>query len=334
MNKLPHNFSVVIITLMILHILFFPITAEAAETGKIEIHPSPGYVKTYVDGEFTGETTTSTKYIYGIPAGSHTLTISKSGYKDWSKSIMVEVDQYTEVYAYLEEGSGDGFTRAETISSSTPMGIIEIYPSPGDVKTYVDGEFTGETTTSTKYIYGIPAGSHTLTISKSGYKDWSKSIMVEVDQYTEVYAYLEEGSGDGFTRAETTTQMEKLGFTRIDIQKSSETAPEINIEVIKNQSNPNAIFLSGTASSDSGIESVTVNGQYVGTENWNAPIEVSGDGNIVIIATGNDGNTTIQNIGSKSPSSESGFWNPNVGVIIAAIIGAMGIYLVTKKANK
>lgn len=124
----------------------------------------------------------------------------------------------------------------------------------------------------------------------------------------------------------TPTQMESLGFAIIDFQKSSETSPEINIEPIDKQELSNTtVFLSGSASSDSGIKSVTVNGQYAGTENWSAPIDFSGDGNIVIIATDNDGNTTIQNINSKSPSSESeSKSNPNIGVIIGAFIGAIG----------
>ena len=128
------------------------------------------------------------------------------------------------------------------------------------------------------------------------------------------------------TPTPTPTQTESPGFTIIDIQKSSETSPEINIEPIDKQKQSNStVLLSGSASSDSGIKSVTVNGQYAGTENWIAPIDFSGDGNIVIIATGNDGNTTIQNIGPKSPSSESEFI-----VIIVAIIAAIGTIIAAK----
>lgn len=143
------------------------------------------------------------------------------------------------------------------------------------------------------------------------------------------------------TSTPASTQTENPGFTIIDIQKSSETSPEINIEPIDKQKLSDAtVNLRGTASSDSGIESVTVNGQYAGTEHWELPVDLSlGDGNIVIIATGNDGNTTIQNIGSKSPSSESeSKSDPNIGVIIAAIIGLIGtiitVYFLYKKEKE
>jgi len=114
--------------------------------------------------------------------------------------------------------------------------------------------------------------------------------------------------------------MDSLGFTIVDIQKSSETSPEINIEPIDKQEQSNTtVFLSGYASSDSGIKSVTVNGQYAGTEHWELPVDLSlGDSNIVIIATSNDGNTTIQNIDFNSPSSDQ-----NIGMIIAVIVAAI-----------
>ena len=138
-------------------------------------------------------------------------------------------------------------------------------------------------------------------------------------------SYILSPNGPTPTSTITLTQMESVGFAVIDIQKSSETSPEINIEPIDKQELSNStVFLSGSASSDSGIKSVTVNGQYAGTENWIAPINFSGDGNILIIAEDNDGNTTIQNINSISPSSESeSKSNPNIGIIIGAIIGAL-----------
>ena len=161
-------------------------------------------------------------------------------------------------------------------------------------------------------------------------------------------SYILSPNGPTQTHTITTIQMESLGFAIIDIQKSSKTSPEINIEPIDKQELSNTtFFLNGSASSDSGIKSVTVNGQYAGTENWIAPIDSSGDGNIVIIAEDNDGNITIQNINttiyninSNNSSSESEFKsNPNIGVIIGAIIGAIGtivaaiIIINEKKSN-
>lgn len=127
------------------------------------------------------------------------------------------------------------------------------------------------------------------------------------------------------------SQIQIQDFSIQDIQKSSETAPEINIEPIEEQKLPNTtVLLSGSASTDSGIKSVTVNGQYVGTEYWSAPVDLSlGDNNIVIVATGNDGSTTVENISlSASPSftPDSKSWIskyiiPNILPLLILLLG-------------
>lgn len=99
----------------------------------------------------------------------------------------------------------------------------------------------------------------------------------------------------------TSTQIAIRGFSIIDIQKSSETAPEINIETVKEQNLPNEKYvLSGSAYSDSGIKSVTVGGKYVGTEQWS--FNTSGNNNTYIFIKDNDGNITLATISSADES--------------------------------
>ena len=121
------------------------------------------------------------------------------------------------------------------------------------------------------------------------------------------------------------TEIQIQGFSIQDIQKSSETAPEINIEPIEEQTLSNTtVLLSGTASSDSGIESVTVNGQYAGTEYWSAPLALSlGDNNIVIVSTGNDGSTTIEKVRLTATTFESESKRSSHVLYFVAFIGAI-----------
>ena len=125
--------------------------------------------------------------------------------------------------------------------------------------------------------------------------------------------------------------IEIRGFSIQDIQKSSETAPEINIEPIEEQTLPDTtVLLSGSASSDSGIKSVTVNGQYAGTDFWSAPIDLAlGDNNIVIIATGKDGSTTVENISLAaftSFTSEPDSWLSNNIVPLLILLLGTGLF--------
>jgi hypothetical protein len=264
---------------------------------------TPSGAIVYMDNYQIGTTPfTKTKLL----PGSHTLKLTLNDYDDWITTVNVV------------EGS--------TIPISATLNKTAIYftSTPSGARIYLDNYDWRRTTPFT--ITRLLPGSHTVKLTLNDYDDWITTVNVVEGSTTNVSAEFPiEGPTQNTAPTYTTTPtltstpMDSLGFTIIDIQKSSETSPEINIEPIYKQEQSNkTVFLSGYASSDSGIKSVTVNGQYAGTENWIAPIDFSGDGNIVIIATGNDGNTTIQKIGSKSPSSESGFIE-----IIAALIVAL-----------
>ena len=273
------------------------------------------------------------------------------------------------VKAYLTNAYGGG-TRLISITSGHPLSILPKYrKSDFNVVegkpiwsnlivdegewVFVNAWTNGSNNDDIKlYLYNQTR----LVASASGYYDQVSITYLapSAGEYT-VKAYLTDAYG-GETRTISVTSnclIDKNGdftptptptststsvppqFEIIDINESSETAPIIKFEIIKEQNVPNDKYvLSGSAYSDSGIKSVIVNGKYVGTENWMAPIDFSGDGNNVIIATGNDGNTTIQNIVPKNPSSESGLI-----AIIAAIIGAFGtiiaaIITINKKKEK
>ncbi len=114
-------------------------------------------------------------------------------------------------------------------------------------------------------------------------------------------------------------------FSIIDIKKSSETAPEIKIETITKQNLTNATtLLSGSAWSKSGIKSVTVNGKYAGNEHWS--VNVPGNNNIVIIAVGNDGNITTENISLRTDTPVDTI--KSISIILALIGVICSIILV------
>jgi len=269
------------------------------------------------------------------------------------------------VKAYLTDAYGGG-TRLISITSSHPLSILPKYRKsdfnvvegkPIWSNLIVDeGEWvfvnawTNGSNNDNIELF-ISNQTHLVDTASGSYDQVSITYLAPSAGVYTVKAYLTDAYG-GETRTISVTSnclIDKNGdftptpsptstsvppqFEIIDIKESSETAPIIKFEIIKEQNVPNDKYvLSGSAYSDSGIKSVIVNGKYVGTENWIAPIDFSGDGNIVIIATGNDGNTTIQNIGPKSTSSES-------IAIIAAIIGAIGtiiaaIITINKKKEK
>ena len=279
---------------------------------------TPSGARIYVDNLNIGTTPfTKTQLL----PGSHTIKLTLNQYDDWINTVNVV------------EGS------TNTISATLNKTAIYLTSTPSGARIYVDNYDLGRYTPFT--IIQLSPGSHSIKLTFRDYDDWITTVNVVEGSTTPVYAELSiKGSTQNpaptytTTPTLTSTPMDSLGFTIIDIQKSSETSPEINIEPIDKQEQSNTtVFLSGYASSDSGIKSVTVNGQYAGTEHWELPVDFSlDDRNIVIIATSNDGNTTIQNIDFNSPSS-----NQNIGLIIAAIITVIGTFIVAiynKKKTK
>jgi len=153
----------------------------------------------------------------------------------------------------------------------------------------------------------IEAGENTIYLEFISYNEYYKFSKFPITIAPKSYILSTNRPIPPLTPTPTPTsapaQMDTPGFSIIDIQKSSETAPEINIETIKEQNLPNEKYvLSGSAYSDSGIKSVTVNGKYVGTEHWS--VNLSGNNNTYILVTGNDGNTTLANISLADRSSE------------------------------
>ncbi|MBN2098166.1 MAG: PEGA domain-containing protein [Dehalococcoidia bacterium] len=161
-----------------------------------------------------------------IPAGDYTLKLTKTEFRNWSKQVSIVADQTTAVYAYIEVGSGDAFTRSETMTPSTAWGTLSVDTNQTGVAIWI-----GETSQGYEYGGGvdssgnngnisIPAGTYTLRLAKTEFKNWSKQVSIASGAKTTVYAYLEVGSGDAFTRSETITPNTAWGTLSINTDQT------------------------------------------------------------------------------------------------------------------
>ena len=243
------------------------------------------------------------------------------------------------VKAYLTDAYGGG-TRLISITSNRPLselpkyGISNFGVVDGKANYFnldVDEErwiflnaWTNGSNNDNIELY-LSNQTHLVASASGSYDQVSITYLAPSAGIYTIKAYLTDAYGDG-TRTVSVTSCclvyENGGATptpsttptskptdedsqrySIDIQKSSEAAPKINIQSLKEQNSPDEKYvLSGSAYSDSGIKSVIVNGKYVGTEHWS--VNLSGDNNTYILITGNDGNTTLANISLKDRSSE------------------------------
>lgn len=71
----------------------------AAHTGSVAVESTPAGADVYLDSAFVGNAPATLK----IPAGKHSLRVSLTGYKDWSKEITVLADSEVKLTAMLEK---------------------------------------------------------------------------------------------------------------------------------------------------------------------------------------------------------------------------------------
>ncbi len=140
--------------------------------GSISLASNPSGAGISIDSADTGYQTPYT--VSGLSSGWHTVLLKKDGYKDWSKTVMVNSRMTTPVSASLIPGGTNG--------------SIFIYSNPSGASIAIDGVGTGAVTSKT--ITGIPAGDHTVTLSKAGYVEWSQAARVKAGVTTSVFGRL------------------------------------------------------------------------------------------------------------------------------------------------
>jgi len=153
--------------------IYLIVSSEQPTVGSISVTSTPSGANIYLDGSPEGATS---KIISGVSVGSHTITITKSGYKDYTKQVTVKAGETTFVNANLVEETGS----------------ISVRSSPSGANVYLDCSPEGATS---KIISGVSVGSHTITITKSGYKDYTKQVTVKAGETTFVNANLVEETG-------------------------------------------------------------------------------------------------------------------------------------------
>jgi len=137
------------------------LTRQGPVTGSISVSSVPAGAGVYLDGNDTGFTTPVT--ISTISTGTHTVRCSMAGYTDQSQSVTVTAGQTTDVVLNLRVSG------AET-------GSIYVTSLPSRALIYLDGKYLGVYTPTT--INKVTAGTHTLRLTKYGYKDYTRSIIV------------------------------------------------------------------------------------------------------------------------------------------------------------
>lgn len=146
-------------------------------TGDILVSSVPDGAAIYLDGNYRGQTNQGNPFdITGVTAGTHAVSLMKSGYQDYTTSITVSAGKTSTVSAVLSPGSVPSKSGSITAQSS---------PSGADV--YLDNVYKGFTPFT---MQDVPAGSHVVTFSMPGYTDAQYTLQIAAGQSAQVMGML------------------------------------------------------------------------------------------------------------------------------------------------
>jgi sugar lactone lactonase YvrE len=138
-----------------------------------------------IAGKTATTTSTGTFSIAGIPAGTYTVTISKSGFTTKTITGFAVNSNRTGLVFYL---SPAGFTVSGTVRDGSATG-----PVISGATVSIAGKSTTTSSTGSFSISGIQSGTYTVTISKAGYVTKNITGLVVNSNRSGLVFYLTRG---------------------------------------------------------------------------------------------------------------------------------------------
>ncbi|MCR4727596.1 MAG: PEGA domain-containing protein, partial [Lachnospiraceae bacterium] len=163
------------------------VKVEEAVMGKIYFDVSPSEAKLYVDGKIVDHSR-----LQSLSMGLHQLSATADGYDSVTRYFNVGKET-SSVEVVLESKGGDSDTEEE--EQSQTEGCFIFVTAPVDVEVYFDGNYIGRCPVSV----AKKAGSHTITIRKTGYETRTYTVLIENTAKDVYYSF------DALAPASTTT---------------------------------------------------------------------------------------------------------------------------------
>ena len=142
--------------------VYAPLTSlSPGGKGALYIDSTPAQAAIAINGQAQGQKTPAT--VTDLPAGSHELTLSRTGYQDYTGTITITAGRTL----YLRP----------TLSILSGTGTLEISSTPAGARVYIDGADTEKITPAT--ILSLASGQHKYRLVLSGYSDATGTVIIE-----------------------------------------------------------------------------------------------------------------------------------------------------------
>jgi hypothetical protein len=148
--------------------------------GSLSVTSYPVGASLYVDTIYEGLTN---QVVGNLAVGPHTVTLKKSGYKDYTQTATVNNAQTTSLSVTLSP------------LASPTTGDLDVSSTPYGASVYLNGAYQGETRSSGPlYITGLSPGAYSTVLKKSGYNDYSTTANIVAGTTAKVSAVLQPAS--------------------------------------------------------------------------------------------------------------------------------------------
>jgi hypothetical protein len=159
-------------------------TGQTVTTGKLDIKSTPSGASIMLDSKSVSPKTPAV--LSNVAPGSHTVLLRLSGYVDSQQKISVTAGSTSSIQFTLEKKPSTTGPTTEPSTPVTPSQVqttLRVTSTPAGAAIAVDGKPTGKWTPST---LNVTVGSHTVSLSLSGYKTLSKEVSVVKGQHASV----------------------------------------------------------------------------------------------------------------------------------------------------
>jgi hypothetical protein len=141
-----------------------------SDLGSVIIRSEPESAALYIDSNYRGSTPLT---VYGLQPGRHEILLTADGYESYNDVVSVSGGMTPEYTEYLVPLPDTGF--------------LSIASSPDGAVVQIDGYPAGTTPTALKRM---PAGNHTVTISREGYWNFTGILDLAVGDSLQANADL------------------------------------------------------------------------------------------------------------------------------------------------
>jgi len=137
----------------------------------LNLRSSPSGAALTLDGKATDLRTPI--HLADISPGEHRLSLSRAGYRNWEKFILISAGQAVNLDVRLQP---------------TTTGLFSISSVPFQCRLFVDGRPIPMTPPVT--LTDLPVGTHTITLRREGYQEWSHAIVIVQNRHLRLKASL------------------------------------------------------------------------------------------------------------------------------------------------